>query len=138
MASVPRGAEVFPRGSIVTFRYRILPHGAYYAAAANRFGMEQAQPLAHVAANVNPALRPLVVLDNERVSVSILKPSADGKEVTLRLRSLSEKPETVQLAFPAGAPQAVHAGGAENLSSVKADDPVSLLPYGVVTLRLEF
>ena len=28
----------------VTFRYRMLPHGAYDAARANRFGMEQAQP----------------------------------------------------------------------------------------------
>ncbi len=38
----------------VTFRYRILPHGAYDAAAANRFGLEQAQALAHVAANTDP------------------------------------------------------------------------------------
>ena len=48
----------------VTFRYRILPHGAYDAAAANRFGLEQAQPLAHVAANDNPNLNPLVAVDN--------------------------------------------------------------------------
>ncbi|MEI6176298.1 MAG: glycoside hydrolase family 38 C-terminal domain-containing protein, partial [Verrucomicrobiota bacterium] len=36
----------------VTFRYRIRPHaGGYDAAAANRFGLEQAQPLAHVTTN---------------------------------------------------------------------------------------
>ena len=29
----------------VTFRYRILPHGVYDASMANRFGLEQAQPL---------------------------------------------------------------------------------------------
>ena len=121
----------------VTFRYRILPHGAYDAAAANRFGMEQAQPLAHVAANADPAVRPLVAIDNERVSVSILKPGADGKEVTLRLRSLSDKPETVKLAFPAGVPKSIHSCIAERVSTLSAADPVSLLPYGVVTLRLE-
>ena len=121
----------------VTFRYRILPHGAYDAAAANRFGMEQAQPLAHVAANADPVVKPLVAIDNERVSVSILKPNADGKEVTLRLRSLSDKTETVKLAFPSGAPKAIHSCIAEKIATVNAADPVSLLPYGVVTLRLE-
>ncbi len=88
----------------VTFRYRILPHGAYDAAKANRFGLEQSQPLVHVAANANPVINAPVTLDNERVTATILKPSADGKAVTLRLRSLSEQPESVKVTRPAAAP----------------------------------
>ncbi len=122
----------------VVFRYRILPHGIYDAAAANRFGMEQAQPLAHVAANKNPALRPRVAVANPRVAATILKPGADGREVILRLRSLSDKPETVALAYPAGAPKSIRSGAASDPREFKAGDVIPLPPYGLLSLRLEF
>jgi alpha-mannosidase len=85
---------------ILTFRYGILPHNTQYeAAAANRFGMEQARPL--IAAPGNAAVLPPVSLDNNRVVVSSLKSLRDGLLITLR--SLSEKPESATLAFPVGA-----------------------------------
>jgi alpha-mannosidase len=122
----------------VTFRYRILPHGIYNAAAANRFGLEQAQPLAHVAANGNPNLKPLVGVDNDHVCVTILKPTADGKAAIVRLRSLSDKPETVKLSFPAGAPKSVRVCTLEENPGKTAGENIPLLPYGLVTLRIEF
>ena len=122
----------------VTFRYRILPHGAYDAAAANRFGLEQAQPLAHVTTNDNPNLKPLVSVDNPKVCVTILKPTADGKAAIVRLRSLSGNPETVKLSFPAGAPHAVHICPLEEIPGEPVGGSISLLPYGLVTLRVEF
>ena len=48
----------------VAFRYRIHPHGGYDAVAANRFGLEQAQPLVHVTADKNPDVKPVVAVDN--------------------------------------------------------------------------
>ena len=120
------------------FRYRIWLHGPYDAAAANRFGLEQAQPLAHVAANGNPKLSPLVAVDNDRVCVTILKPTADGKSTILRLRSLSDKPENVKLSFPAGAPKSVRFCPIEERAGEPVAGAVSLLPYGLVTMRVEF
>ena len=120
------------------FCYRILLHGAYDAAAANRFGLEQAQPLAHVAANVDPKLNPLVAVENDRVCVTILKPAADGQATILRLRSLSDKPESVKLAFPAGAPKSVRVCSVEETPGDTVAETVSLLPYGLVTLRVQF
>ena len=99
----------------VTFRYRILPHGAYDPAAANRFGLEQAQPLAHVTTNDNPNLKPLVSVDNPQVCVTILKPTADGKATIVRLRSLSNQPETTKLTFPAGTPKSIRVCALEEI-----------------------
>jgi hypothetical protein len=41
-------------------RYRILPHGIYDASTANRFGLEQAPSLVHLAANSNAIAKPVV------------------------------------------------------------------------------
>jgi alpha-mannosidase len=122
----------------VTFRFRILPHGAYDAATANRFGLEQAQPLAHVAANVDSKLKPLDAVDNDRVCVTILKPSADGRSAIIRLRSLSDNPESVRPTFPGGAPKSFHVCAREETPGEPAGATVSLLPYGLLTLRAEF
>ena len=122
----------------VTFRYRLLPHGAYDVVAANRFGLEQAQPLAHVATNADPGLKPLVGVDNDKVVVTILKPTVDGQAAIVRLRSLSDKPETVKLTFPAGAPKSVRFCQLEETPGEAVGETVSLLPYGLVTLRVEF
>jgi len=121
----------------VVFRYRVLPHGAYDAAYANRFGLEQAQPLAHVAANIDPRLTPPVALDNPRVCISIVKPT-DGRVVILRLRSLSDKNETAKLTWPAGHPRSIRQRIAgEHASPLITDNRVELLPFGVATLELE-
>ena len=122
----------------VTFRYRILPHGAYDAAAANRFGLEQAQALAHVAANGDPKLKPLVAVDNERVCVTILKPDAVGRSAIIRLRSLSDKLESVRLAFPGAAPKSIRICAREENPGEPAGASVTLLPYGLLTLCAEF
>jgi hypothetical protein len=122
----------------VTFRYRILPHGPYDPASANRFGLEQAQPLAHVAANNDPGLKPLVAIANERVSVSILKPSADGKAVILRLRSVSDREDTAKLAWPAGRPKSVCLCKRNEDAGERVGDEIAIPANGFVTLRLGF
>jgi hypothetical protein len=122
----------------VAFRYRILPHGKFDAAAVNRFGFEQAQPLAHVSANKDPALSPLVALDNKNVSVSILKPSADGKTVILRLRSVSDKNDIVKLSWPTGRPAHVNFCKVEEQSGEAVGDTITVPANGLVTLQLDF
>jgi len=120
----------------VTFRYRIFPHGTYDVVEANHFGMEQSQPLAHVTANVDPNIKPLIAVDNDKVCVTIIKSLADSKDVIVRLRSLSDKQETVKLTFPAGMPKAVHICNVEETAGEQVNDSVIILPYGLLTLRL--
>jgi alpha-mannosidase len=122
----------------VTFRYRILPHASYDAAVANRFGLEQAQPLAHVAANVNPKLNPLIALDNDRVCVTILKPSAAGNATIVRLRSLSNQPEVLKLTFPAGPPKSVRVCALEEIPGATVADSITIPALGLLTLSIDF
>ena len=121
-----------------TFRYRLQPHGPYDAAAANRFGLEHAQPLVHVAANTDPKLVAPVAVDNPQVVVTILKPTADGRASIVRLRSLSDKPENVVLGFPAGRPKAVSLCAREEIPGDAVGESISLSPLGLVTLRMEW
>ncbi|HTN08718.1 glycoside hydrolase family 38 C-terminal domain-containing protein [Agriterribacter sp.] len=122
----------------VDFRYRIMPHGTYDAAAANRFGMEQAQPLVHVMANKDPKLSPFVNIDNDKVVVTILKSTDESKAVILRLRSLSDKAETVKLDFSTSNPKAVYQCDTEENPGKQIIEDISLLPFGMSTIKVEF
>ena len=121
----------------VTFRYRILPHGAYDAAAANRFGLEQAQPLVALAANANAISKPLIAVEGSpAITVSILKSTADGKTSITRLRSVSDKDETVKLSWPAGTPQSVNICKVEEVSDRKVGNEVVVPANGFITLKI--
>jgi alpha-mannosidase len=91
----------------VTFRYGMLPHGPYDQARAYRFGVEHSQPLIALAVDRDPAIRPPIGISGDRIAATILKPSADGKSMIVRLRSLSDHNETVALSWPALRPKSV-------------------------------
>lgn len=122
----------------VRFRYRLLPHGGYDVVQANRFGMEQAQPLVHVAANRQPEVAPLIALDNDRVYITILKPSESGEAAIVRLRSISDREESVKLSFPAGTSPAVHLCEREEEAGAVVGQSLTLRPYAMVTLKVQF
>lgn len=122
----------------VTFRYRILPHGKYNVVTANRFGMEQSQPLAYVTTNTDPKLAPLIAFDNERVFATILKPGSDGKTVILRLRSVSGTDETINLSWPNGRPGSLNLCDIEEVSARSISNEVRVPAKGMVTLKLEW
>ncbi len=99
----------------VLFRYRLMPHeGGFDAVAANRFGMEQAQPLIPLNAQSDPLPASFLTLDNPNVAATIIRSEESGAQ-TLRLRSLSDKPQTVTVSR-AGKP---------------AGPAITLLPYGM-------
>ncbi len=126
------------QGGIIPFHYAILPHAAYDPVTANRFGLEQNRPLVPVQAGQNPVAKPFVVVDNPRVFVSTLKPSEDGQAVILRLRSLSDKPVTVKLTWPAGQPKSIHYCLADEIpAGGLIGSSVNMLPWGALTLRVE-
>ena len=123
----------------VTFRYRIMPHGAYDAAMVNRFGLEQSQPLVPLAANSNAISNPLVGIEGSpAISVSILKSTTDVKTVIIRLRSVSEKDETVRLVWPAGNPRLLNICEIEEVPGTKINNDVTVPANGLVTLKAEW
>jgi hypothetical protein len=119
----------------VTFRYRIMPHGKYDATIANRFGMEQAQPLVHVAANANAIFQPLIAVDGSpAVTVSILKSTGD-KAVIIRLRSVSDTDEKVRVSWPTGNPVSLNLCEIEEVPGIKVNDEVIVPANGLLTLK---
>ncbi len=92
----------------VTFRYRLLAHNGYDGPRANRFGLEQAQPLVPVLCSKNPLGESILTIDNEKVFVYLLKTKAESKSTIVRLRSLSDKDEKVKLTWPAHQPVSIH------------------------------
>lgn len=123
----------------VTFRYRILPHGSYDAAIANRFGIEQAQPLIAMAANNNAISKPLIEIDGSTaIMVTILKSSAEPKTTIIRLRSVSDKDETIKIQWPAGNPISVNLCETEELPGRIVNDEVTVPAKGMITLKAEW
>jgi len=121
----------------VTFRYRILPHGAYDAGLANHFGLEQSQPLIALAANNNAISKSLIVIEApSTVTSSMLKSTDEVNTTILRLRSVSGKPETVRLSWPAGNPKSVHNCETEEIAGKKVGDEITVPANGFTTLKI--
>ena len=123
---------------IITERYAMIVHEKYDAATANQFGMEQHRPLIAVQAKSNPINPSLITLDNSRVVISSLKVSDDNKAVIVRLRSLSDKTEKVNPAFPGRAPKAAFTCTTSEQPLQKSTGTIELPQYGTVSLRMVF
>lgn len=122
----------------VSFRYRLMPHNEYNPVEANRFGVEQSQPLVHVLTEKDPKTKPLITIDNEKVIVTILKQGEKEGEMIVRLRSLSEKTETTNLGFPSISPKSVNVCEIEENAGTPINNSVSILPNGMVTMKVQF
>ncbi len=123
----------------IQFRYRILPHNSKFdPAAANRFGLEQAQSL--VTASVKADFKPVTGLLkqlNSNVVVTILKNETDGKITTLRLRSVSGVDEKVRLDWHDRKPISVMAADADEGSENKEFNGDIIVPAnGFVNLSI--
>ena len=106
--------------------------------AANRFGLEQAQPLVHVTADKNPDVKPVVAVDNRAVYVTVLKSTGNVHEMSVRVRAVSDKEETVALDFPARRPSSVSLCPLEEQPGQAVEETLTMRPYGMATLKLTF
>ncbi len=106
---------------VVSFRYRILPHNSKYdAAKANRFGLEQAQPL--IATNLKKGTviqQPFTIEGSSNIFISIIKSGEEGEPSRIRLRSVSDKTETVKIVWNSRKPKSVTLNGADMLNAIQ-------------------
>jgi len=119
---------------VLRFRYRILPHNTGYdASEANRFGLEQAQPLIPIPVKEGDVMEPLLALQgNDRIFLTILKSGSAGEPAEIRLRSVSEKDEKVRLVWTGRKPSNV----IYEDSGEKVIEEVSVPAKGFVTLNV--
>ena len=106
---------------IVSFRYRILPHNTKYdAVTANRFGLEQAQPLIATTLKKGAVTeQPLTIEGSSSIYVSIIKSGSGSEPSKIRLRSVSDKAESVKLVWKNLKPQSVKLNGTAVMSEIQ-------------------
>lgn len=126
------------QGGPIQFQYQILTHSAYNPAIANRFGLERNRPLILAPVERNPIQHPFVKIDNPKVAVSMLKMSEDGKAIIVRLRSVSDQNEMVQLDWPGKKPKRIRSCNAEEKPGKTLNGRLLLRPYGVAGCYVEF
>jgi alpha-mannosidase len=119
---------------VITFRYRILPHNTKYdAASANRFGLEQAQPLIATPLKKDAITKqPFTIEGSSNIYVSIIKSGSGNDPSKIRLRSVSDKTESVKLIWKSRKPKAVTLNGADVMNEIKVP------AKGFVTLEIAY
>jgi alpha-mannosidase len=122
----------------IQFRYRILPHNVKYnALSASRFGLEQAQPLIVTSIKENFNQIPLVeIKGSQEVLISIIKPNIDGKEVQVRIRSVSSKDEKVKLVWLDRKPKSLHfIDSSRSSDKIEVDGEILVPAMGFLTIN---
>lgn len=125
------------QGGRITFQYQLLPHGDYKAAECQRFALNSHQPLLAVPAGENPVEEPFLSIDNPNVFVSAAKPSEDGKAVILRLRSLSDKTESVRIEPASSKAREFSISSAGEERGMESSGNIDIPSLGAATIRME-
>ena len=120
------------------FRYAVLPHGQYDAAAAQRFGIESSQPLVAVSARgPAPGGQPFLTLDTAEVLVASIKPSEDGGAWIVRLFNVGAKAAKSRFSWGRPAPKTVWISNLAEEAVTDAKGVIEIPASGLVTLRAE-
>ena len=122
----------------IQFRYRILPHSTKYdAASANRFGVEQSQPLIEVPLKTSIDTKPVLEFSGSpSVFVSILQTNVDGTETQIRLRSVSDNDELVRLIWKDRKPKILQIKDASNpIGNKEIGEEITVPAMGFVSLN---
>ena len=119
------------------FRYAIYPHKGFAADEAARFGISCSQPLlvANPANSLKP--QPRLKLSSNRVLVSALKPSDDGRGTIVRLFGASGKAERVKLSWADPVPHRLWLSDLSEEPAQEIGNSVEVPGWGIVTLRAE-
>jgi alpha-mannosidase len=123
---------------VVGLRYALRPHKGFETAAIKKFGLERSQPLVAAAAEESTPLGPsLLEVEPAGVIVTSLLPSSDKKGWIVRLWNASGRPENVTLRGAICREGSVYLSNPSEDRLEKASGSIVMLPFGIVTLRIE-
>ena len=122
----------------VTFRYSILPHGAFRADAAARAGAGAREPLlVAAAAGPRPPVEPLLTVAPAAVLVTALRPGADGRSWTVALENPTAAEQRVTLRWRRGAGVALRLSDADGRPGAPVARALVLPPHGTAVVVAE-
>lgn len=125
------------QGGLIDLHYAILPHKGYDPSVAQRFGMEENRPLLAVPVAEKPVTNSWVKINTPGVVISMLKQSDNGKGMILRLRSVSDKVETVKLNWTNGMPHKLYSCLADEKLIREISGDQTILPQGTISYYFE-
>ncbi len=107
----------------VTFSYSLLPHAAFTAIDAVKFGAERRQPLIVAVADPStPQQPPLMRLSSPEVLVSSLKPIAAGHSWLVYLHNPTSKAQKVNFLWKDGVPVSIRSSDADGTAGDETRD----------------
>jgi alpha-mannosidase len=119
------------------FRFAIRAHKGFAAEDAAKFGAACSQPLIAMPASGKAPSTPRLRLSSDKVLVSALKPSDDGRGWIVRLFGASGETRKVGLAWANPVPQQVWLSDTSEKPKQKAGSSIEVPAWGIVTLRAE-
>ena len=121
----------------VTFNYSILPHAAFNAVDAARFGTERRQPLIVSLADAStPPRSSLLHFSSPNVLVSSLKPIANGQSWLVYLYNPTEKIQSFDFVWNNGSPVSVRSSDAAGQITNPAQD-FEIAAFGSAYVRID-
>ncbi len=119
-----------------TFRYSIEPHRSFDSGKAAKFGTERSQPLIVVPVdNKTPIPDSIMKIEPASIIVTAFRPSEDGKAWVVRLFNAGGQSEEATVTWAKPAPDAVWLSNFAEEKIDKADGPMEMAAYEIVTLR---
>jgi hypothetical protein len=123
---------------LVTLRYVVAPHPGGDTTAAKRLGLEASAPLIPVTADPDsPAPRFPLVVGNEALVATRLKPAAEGKAWVLRLFNASSQAQELVLSGEALDRGQVFLSDIDGARGPRLSAPVYIPAFGIVTLLIQ-
>ncbi|MGD2294597.1 MAG: glycoside hydrolase family 38 C-terminal domain-containing protein [Candidatus Aminicenantes bacterium] len=122
---------------LVSFRYSIHPHRLFNPAQAERFGIENSQPLILTPSDSRMGPQSFLRINPSGVIVTSIRPSQDGKAVLIRLFNSGGTPEKVKLCWGENRPEFVFLSSPFEERGEEINGSFPLPAYGIATLRAE-
>ena len=121
----------------VTFTYSILPHAAFNAVDAAKFGTERRQPLIVSLADAStPPRSSLLHLSSPNVLISSIKPTADGQSWLAYLYNPTEKIQKFALLWNQGSLVSIRSSDAAG-QIINRTDNFEIAAFGSAYLRID-
>lgn len=119
------------------FRFVIRPHRGFAPDEAARFGAACSQPLLVTRSAGRKNGAPLLRVSSDRILVTALKPSDDGRAWIARLFGAAGKDETVRLEWDKDRAGRVSLTDLNERPGTPVNGPVCVPAWGIVTVRAE-
>jgi alpha-mannosidase len=121
----------------VTFAYSILPHAAFNAGDAARFGTERRQPLIAALADASTPPHPsLLHLSSPNILISSITPTADGKSWLAYLYNPTDKMQRVAVLWNNGSAASIRSSDAAGRIVNRSHD-VEIAAFGSAYVRVD-